>query len=727
MIKRVKRAVNTEMAKIKIILQSDLCAGSGKSFGNVVDTDFAMDRYGMPFISGRSIKGCLRQAAEMLIQTGAAQGIDREIVRRLFGDGQGAEGAFSVGDAEPECADAFRSILQAEVLDNQLLQLVRDKARPGIVADMFGSVRGQTAMEDGVAKEGSLRYTRVLNRFSPIDEEQLTLVADVTLYDPELEEALKLCCRAVRHIGMHRNRGLGMVRLIYEAENAPQAEAVPADLLDSGETIEYRIVLDANMVLSGVTEQLSYIPGRSVLGCMAGAYLSQNREIGDPNDDPTFRALFLSGDVCWSDLTPVIDGKRSEPTPLMLYLLKNDNRYVNAFTENGKREIQSKKNKTTEGTWAIVTGDGYRIADVQSEVSYHHRHAGDGQEAMLYSHTSLASHMVYGGTVTAPERYKDQVLHLLRTAKLRFGHSKNARYAACRLLGSPTYGEAYEKKQVKAGEKIYAVLGSDLLLTGADGLYLTDPKELRTVLCERIGLGDDDTADDRVRFRTVGGYQAKWQLQKQQLPVVCGGSVFCFRAESDGELFTPRRLGELTQEGFGIVHLLKESEKNLHVHLEKAGVQTNAVRSAVDLSDREAFAKAFLRHLAERTLPASAEKVYKGLKNEAKLNELNNGRVRLMIEESESLADLRKRIEQIKREAPKKAAKAFIDNVYPEGDDSIKRLLCGDENVQKIAGETDEDFKKFFEKNWKRLPLDVLHLLYYDRNQNEGKPEGTER
>ncbi len=717
------------MAKIIITLQSDLCAGSGKSFGNVVDTDFAMDRYGLPFISGRSIKGCLKQAAELLLETGAAQGIDRETVRRLFGDGQGAEGAFSVGDAEPECADAFRAILRVDELGNTPLQkLVRQKARPGVVADLFGTVRGQTAMENGVAKDGSLRYTRVLNRFSPIDGKPLTLIADVALRDPDLEQALKQCCRAVRHIGMHRNRGLGMVRLTYEAGNTPQAEAVPANPCGGDEpvTIGYRIVLDANMVLGGVTEQLSYIPGRSVLGCMAGAYLSQNKAIGDPNDDPVFRALFLSGDVCWSDLTPVIEGMRSEPTPLMLHWLKNENKYVNAFTREGKDDIKSKKNRTAEGTWAVVKDEIYRIADVQSEVSYHHRHAGNGQGEMLYSHTSLASHMVYGGTVTAPRRYHDLIAHLLRTARLRFGHSKNGRYAACRLSGDPTTGRACEPKPVKAGEKVYAVLGSDLLLTGADGLYLTDPKELRAALCERTGLNDDGAEDDRVRFRTVGGYQAKWQLQKPQLSVACGGSVFCFRAASDGELPSPLRLGELVQEGFGVVHLVPESEMNLRVHAEKAEVQTDAVRSAVDLKGRAAFANAFLHYLAERTLPASAQKVFADIRRKVTLDEMNNGCIRLMVGESENPADLRKRIEAIKRDKAKEAAKKFINNVFPEEDGPVQtaRLLCGDPDVQAFADELGEDF---FKAHWKRLPLDVLHLLYYDRNQNDSKPEGTER
>lgn len=51
------------MEYLKIVLQSDLCAGNGESIGNTIDTDVCMDAAGLPYIPARRLKGCLKQAA----------------------------------------------------------------------------------------------------------------------------------------------------------------------------------------------------------------------------------------------------------------------------------------------------------------------------------------------------------------------------------------------------------------------------------------------------------------------------------------------------------------------------------------------------------------------------------------------------------------------------------------------------------------------------------------
>lgn len=52
--------------KIKIELMSDLCAGSGYSFAGVIDSDVSYDEYGLPFLPARRLKGCMREAAELV-------------------------------------------------------------------------------------------------------------------------------------------------------------------------------------------------------------------------------------------------------------------------------------------------------------------------------------------------------------------------------------------------------------------------------------------------------------------------------------------------------------------------------------------------------------------------------------------------------------------------------------------------------------------------------------
>ena len=56
------------MKKLRITLRSDLCAGSGESFGNSVDTDICISDAGLPYIPARRLKGCLRAEAVQLKQ-----------------------------------------------------------------------------------------------------------------------------------------------------------------------------------------------------------------------------------------------------------------------------------------------------------------------------------------------------------------------------------------------------------------------------------------------------------------------------------------------------------------------------------------------------------------------------------------------------------------------------------------------------------------------------------
>ena len=58
--------MSRKKAILKIRLKSDLCAGSGYSFAGIVDSDVCYNQNGFPYILGRRIKGCLREAAELI-------------------------------------------------------------------------------------------------------------------------------------------------------------------------------------------------------------------------------------------------------------------------------------------------------------------------------------------------------------------------------------------------------------------------------------------------------------------------------------------------------------------------------------------------------------------------------------------------------------------------------------------------------------------------------------
>ena len=75
-----------ESRKLEITLKSDLCVGSGYSYAGIIDSDVCYDDCGLPYIPAKRLKGCMREAAELI-------GISEHEIERLFG--KGGEHAFN--------------------------------------------------------------------------------------------------------------------------------------------------------------------------------------------------------------------------------------------------------------------------------------------------------------------------------------------------------------------------------------------------------------------------------------------------------------------------------------------------------------------------------------------------------------------------------------------------------------------------------------------------------
>ena len=61
---------NKKQGEIHITLYSDLCTGNGYSYYGTIDSEAEHDEFGLPFIPARRLKGCLRECAELLRDSG---------------------------------------------------------------------------------------------------------------------------------------------------------------------------------------------------------------------------------------------------------------------------------------------------------------------------------------------------------------------------------------------------------------------------------------------------------------------------------------------------------------------------------------------------------------------------------------------------------------------------------------------------------------------------------
>ena len=709
------------MAFIRITLKSDMCAGSGEATGVTVDTDISMAPSGLPYIPARRIKGCLRQSAELLQKYDRSIGAD--LLEALFGNSTGVEGCLVLRDAKLKDSNAMERWLKSGVP-----AVLQQAAIPLNVAKQFTYIRGQTRLQDGVADDGSLRYTRVLQHYNALDHSQETVLeAPVSFRKTEeltenniqtLADFLENCCRATRHMGTMRNRGLGHVKVelvgkddLTAASQEKQPERSDPQTEAGGEKeIQYRIRLDAPVTLPGCSEDLLEIPARSVIGCLAGTYLRTGNAA-----DKAFKDLFLNGTVRWSSLTPAADGVRTIPTPLMLVHMKNEGTYKNRFAA-AEKELKGKQ-KTLDGTFSAPVDSGFSITKIKSHTLYHHSTKGEGT---LYMQSSLDPGMIYGGSVIAPAQMEALILSLLKNTSFAFGRSRSAQYAACSLVGEPAAHDRTNPERDVDGE-VYVVLTADMVLSGEDGTYIIDPDQVRKKLAAELPVENElpPERQDYCQYHTISGYHAQWQLQKPQVPAVRGGSVYCFKA-TDGKIPTWLTIGEYQQEGMGLCRIYTETEMKALATVTRTNTDTdqipgsdpgNNMENALLLyADRERFRQQIQKYVYEMN------QIRRGIA----------GRLRLMLAEAKDYKDFLDKIRSIKesdkssenKTSDGEKAEKLVKSIYGDETTPSFEKLLSDENPKhdlwRLTESNTDVLDRLRNELWKEPLQMLLHLAYYN-------------
>jgi hypothetical protein len=191
--------------KLKIKLLSDTTFGRGDGVAGLVDQEVEQDKYGFPYLRGRTLKGLLSEECDNLINIlpdESQKNYWENIACDLFGiPGSKLEtiAAMHVGDA---CLpDDLRQVVAYEIDSDQLTN--QD------ILTSLTTIRRQTSInwEDGIADEGSLRSFRVVIR-------ELEYQADLLFETQPSDEILSLLAvgtLALRRLGSGRNRGRGHV------------------------------------------------------------------------------------------------------------------------------------------------------------------------------------------------------------------------------------------------------------------------------------------------------------------------------------------------------------------------------------------------------------------------------------------------------------------------------------------------------------------------------------
>ena len=680
--------------KLIITLKSDLCAGSGYSYAGIIDNDICYDAFGIPYIAARRLKGCLREAAELI-------GLSEEEICDLFGSG---------GDDKVKGIYIDNGYIDHyEEIRSDIEKLGKDFRRyitPQSILEQFTTVKAQTRIgKNGAAEDNSLRYTRTVNHYSPLNAaEEMRFTAIVVLpggMSEECEKAFRNTVTALRNIGMNRNRGLGSVRCILEdipqdntgilpeiMENGTKCDRMSDDTAEY--TLQYTVKNISPLVMSTSNDFKTekYISGRSVLGFFAGAYL---RTFGKSAEDDEFKELFLKNKVLFGGLYPAEERKNGidiyYPAPAFINRLKKTKKYVNVSAEVphteeecSRREISAEyacgygnQPKRLKGKFVCMKDGGILVKEPATDIVYHHTKKSKRQGAvkgdLLYTTEVLREQQHFAGEITGRGDQIKVLAELLTANTLRFGKSKSAQYGTCVLTEKPKIiKKSGESRVYKKGSRILAVLESDAVFTNQMG-YTVRCDEVREQIGDSLKIREDDSKESfsEIESGVLTGYYSKWNLKRPALPVVKAGSTFEFVLADDlvteSEVFWT---GENNGEGFGRIRLVENNGSTCCINELKIG------ENPMDKPKKASvlFRKIIIEEARER-LMQKAVNTKLAFRNPASL-----GRVTLMLYESmgsnsndsgAAYLEFVRRIQSIKTDDTKKKAMKILSDLIWKG------------------------------------------------------------
>jgi CRISPR/Cas system CSM-associated protein Csm3 (group 7 of RAMP superfamily) len=169
--------------KYKVEFFADWHCGSGLSSGADLDLLVIKDKEHLPFISGKTIKGLVREAVEEINSI-----TNRELkITDLFGEEGKSQGCLFFKNAE------LPDDLRKSIVNNNLQEY------------LYRSVTSTAIDDDGIAIEHSLRKMEVTVPCT-LEGEILEVPDD---FVDDLEKGLKF----IKRLGQNRNRGLGRCKI----------------------------------------------------------------------------------------------------------------------------------------------------------------------------------------------------------------------------------------------------------------------------------------------------------------------------------------------------------------------------------------------------------------------------------------------------------------------------------------------------------------------------------
>lgn len=551
--------------KITIKLLSDLCTASGETYNSIVDTDVVYDLYGLPYIPAKRIKGCIREAALEMRDFGL---ISREEFTALFGK----EGHMSAGFTLSNAYLVDYTGITRALKDCRDVAFVSQQR----VLEHYTSMRTQTAvdMNTGVADENSLRTLRVVNKGTAFEADCMVSSKNASLGELQRQkDILRQAISLVKHMGLARTRGLGLIEMQLHEENVAKNSHVQVDRSELKEhnKLRYIITLQSAMICkSAQGNQAStqdYIAGSKVLGIFAGALGREAyRKLTESNEVIVTNAYIMhEGRERCSVGAASLQKEKDQPWQSDGTMKISDMRYDKAQT--------AEKQMTPAGI-DYMGADGTKV-DVTTEISYHHQRPNDksigratgnaADGSAFYQLCSISEGQSFCGYIYADRKQAEQILDAAENlGKVRMGYGKSSEFGAVDFVIDQN--ETIETVEEKANEAAVTLV-SDMILYNESGCLSTELSVLKQYLCEALKVSDIVIKRPFLVFTTIGGYNVTWGTRKPTFRAFGKGTAFLIHSDTEFDINSLNRkfIGERVAEGFGEIVATKLKESDLTV------------------------------------------------------------------------------------------------------------------------------------------------------------------
>lgn len=408
--------------------------------------------------------------------------------------------------------------------------------------------------------------------------------ADVDLKNNDYAEEFKNAVSMVKHMGVSRTRGLGLVELKVENSLSTSVNHVlfKENELKDENKISYTIHLHSPLICKSAqgnqAKTEDYIVGSKVLGLIA-------RSMG--ND--AYQKVM--NDIVVSNAYVSLDGNRSLPGRNSLQKIKNQS-YVDGKMEIVDMMYFKNDNDKEQRTPANIDymSDQNEVLSVEKQISYHHQRPSDksigratSREGQFYQLASICEAQTFKGFIYANRETSKQIMDAVsKLGQVRMGYGRNSEFGQIDFTLDSVEDARNKETLIHDADLL---LASDVILYNDNGMLVADVNVLKDYLNAYFGVDDIEIESPFLSYNAIGGFNVTWRRKKQIFSALSKSS--CMKIHSDTGFKASYNhsyfVGERVSEGFGEIVLEKTKDTDC-VCVYKPFGHKNIKNSNVDLT-----------------------------------------------------------------------------------------------------------------------------------------------